>query len=92
MAGFIAVDDTNKVIVLAFRSADISNWIANLGLILVAIAVYPDCKLVFTGRSLGVALAALSATALRNETYTLELEGVNTLTDVYTQLAMNSLV
>ncbi|KAJ5716654.1 Lipase class 3 [Penicillium malachiteum] len=104
--GYIALDETNELIVLAFRgSEDISNWIANLdftfnddsGLcdgcevhsgwwsswqtvadditseLASAVSSYPDYQLVITGHSLGAALAAISATDLRNSGYTLDL-------------------
>ncbi|RAL08914.1 lipase family protein [Aspergillus homomorphus CBS 101889] len=105
-AGFIAVDATNKAIIVSFRgSHDLSNWIANIdfGLtdassicsgceihsgfwkawetvastitakIEAALTSHADYELVFTGHSLGAALAAVAATVLRNDGYTVDL-------------------
>ncbi|PYH48555.1 lipase family protein [Aspergillus saccharolyticus JOP 1030-1] len=105
-AGFVAVDSTNKAIVVSFRgSSDLSNWIANIDFDLVdassictgceihsgwwkawetvasaitskveaAVTTYSDYDLVFTGHSLGAALAAIGATILRNDGYTVDL-------------------
>ncbi|RAH46203.1 lipase family protein [Aspergillus brunneoviolaceus CBS 621.78] len=105
-AGFVAVDSTNKAIVVSFRgSSDLSNWIANIDFGLTdassictgceihsgfwkawetvastiaskveaAVTTYSDYDLVFTGHSLGAALAAIGATVLRNDGYTVDL-------------------
>ncbi|KAF9886465.1 hypothetical protein FE257_011370 [Aspergillus nanangensis] len=107
LAGYIAVDNTNKLIVLSFRgSRTPANWIANLDFgfedasalcdgcevhggfwkawkvvadaltteIANALSTYPDYTLVFTGHSLGAAIATLAATELQTtEGYSIEL-------------------
>lgn len=98
LAGYLAADSTNKLIVLSFRgSRSPANWIANLDFIFddadelcadckvhggfwkawhtvsdalkaeiqKARAAHPDYKLVFTGHSLGAAIATLGAAELR---------------------------
>ncbi|KAL5360744.1 Alpha/Beta hydrolase protein [Aspergillus floccosus] len=98
LAGYLATDSTNKLIVLSFRgSRSPANWIANLDFgfddadelcadckvhggfwkawhtvssalkaeIQKARAAHPDYKLVFTGHSLGAAIATLGAAELR---------------------------
>lgn len=104
--GFFAVDNSNKLLVLAFRgSRSIDNWIANLDFIFqeaenlcagcevhrgfykawetvsdditkslkAAVAQYEGYRIVFTGHSLGAALATLAATALRNDGFEIDL-------------------
>ncbi|PYH48501.1 lipase family protein [Aspergillus saccharolyticus JOP 1030-1] len=105
-AGFLAVDSTNKLLVVSFRgSSSIENWIADLDFIFTdasaicsgcevhqgfwkawssvadtltaeiqaAVTAYPDYSLVFTGHSLGGALATIGATVLRNAGYPVQL-------------------
>ena len=104
--GYLAIDETNEMIVLSFRgSSNLENWIANLDVLKTslpnfcdgceahsgfwnawetvadeltaqidgAIIDYPSYQLVFTGHSLGAALATLAGTALRTIGYELEL-------------------
>lgn len=47
-----------------------------------AVNQYPDYKLVFTGHSLGGALATIAATVLRNEGYTIDLVCSPEITEV----------
>ncbi|RAL11160.1 lipase family protein [Aspergillus homomorphus CBS 101889] len=105
-AGFLAVDPTNKKLVVSFRgSSSIENWVANLDFIFqdasaicrgcqvhqgffkawssvaatltteikAAVTKYPGYTLVFTGHSLGGALATIGATVLRNAGYPVQL-------------------
>lgn len=106
VAGFIAADETNHLIVLSFRgSRTLSNWIADLDFVLwdageicsgcwahdgfleswrtvqsmvtaeieAAVAKYPGYQLVFTGHSLGGAIATLAAATLRQSGYNIQL-------------------
>ncbi|KAL1964353.1 hypothetical protein VTN77DRAFT_7038 [Rasamsonia byssochlamydoides] len=106
VTGFLAVDPTNRLIVLSFRGSEsLENWITNLSADLVdasaicsgceahdgfysswqsvastltsqissALSAYPNYKLVFTGHSLGAALATLGAVSLRESGYNIDL-------------------
>lgn len=108
MTGLLALDNTDKLIVLSFRGTEsIENWIANLAADLVdasslcsgceahlgfltawesvsgtltsevaaAVAAHPTYQLVFTGHSLGAALATLGAVSLRNKGFNIDLVG-----------------
>ncbi|KAI1444830.1 alpha/beta-hydrolase [Annulohypoxylon stygium] len=103
--GYIASDDTNKLIVASFRgSSSIRNWIADLSFILVdcdlvkgclthagfltaykeiasdvsaalktAVAAQPTYKIIFTGHSLGGAVATIAAGYARKQGYAADL-------------------
>ncbi|KAI1092472.1 alpha/beta-hydrolase [Rostrohypoxylon terebratum] len=103
--GYVASDDTNKLIVASFRgSSSIRNWIADLSFVFVpcdlvsgclahtgflaaykeiakgvsaalktAVAAQPTYKIVFTGHSLGGAVATVAAAYARKQGYAADL-------------------
>lgn len=106
VTGLLALDNTNKLIVLSFRgSRSVENWIANLAADLTeisdicsgceghvgfvtswrsvadtireqvqnAVNEHPDYRVVFTGHSLGGALATIAAAALRGNGYNIDV-------------------
>nr|QNL09438.1 lipase TDL2 [Thermomyces dupontii] len=106
VTGLLALDNTNKLIVLAFRgSRSIENWIGNLivglrdiddicsgceghtgfvaswksvantlrGQVENAVKEHPDYRVVFTGHSLGGALATIAGAALRGNGYNIDV-------------------
>ncbi|KAJ5697691.1 mono and diacylglycerol lipase precursor [Penicillium malachiteum] len=76
-AGYIARDDANKAIILAFRgSYSVRNWVADIefpdtdpglcdAFLNKTVGTYPDYELVVTGHSLGAGIATLAAADLR---------------------------
>lgn len=105
--GYVAVDDTNRLIVLSYRgSASLSSWIGNVNIdfnafgpcsgcqvhrgflsswndsrdkvkaaLSQAKANHSDYNIVFTGHSLGGAIATLAAADLRQQGFDLALVG-----------------
>nr|AEE61324.1 lipase [Thermomyces dupontii] len=106
VTGFLALDNTNRLIVLSFRgSRSLENWIGNINLDLKgiddicsgckghdgftsswrsvantltqqvqnAVREHPDYRVVFTGHSLGGALATVAGASLRGNGYDIDV-------------------